>query len=780
MILMREILNIDNDWLFHLGEIEIGEPLQKGPIYSSSKSESARWGPAARYYDDYSDSYSKPVIPTDNWIKVDLPHDYIINQPLVKETNNARGYFRYQNGWYRKHIKITAEDSGKRILLQFGAVATHCTVYVNGHLIKRNFCGYVPFEAEITDMLEYDEKAVNVIAVYTDAKKHEGWWYEGGGICRHVRLVKTSPICIDTYGIHVIPEKKNDENWDVKVNVSLLNESDSNENIDLTVKLKHKDKVVAESKQTVITDAGAGTAVQFELSVFSPFLWDTESPNIYEAEVTLIKNGTEIDRDTTHFGFRTFCFDPDNGFILNGRRVQINGVCCHEGFGITGRAVPDAIQRYQIQLMKEMGANGYRTAHYPHDDATMDALDENGFIVMDETRWFNTDEESIKQLETLIKRDRNRPGVFMWSIGNEEPCYRNETGVRITKKLMRIIKALDTTRPITSAADADPLSSLTSGHIEMIGINYNLQKWDDIKRKYPNKPIFISECCATSTTRGWYEPDNAQLGRFSAYDKDTNSWFLGREKTTVYINSRKWISGSYQWAGIEHRGETLWPRICSNSGAIDMYLIKKDAFYQNKSFWSNTPMIHILPHWNLPEHIGENIRVVIYTNCDSVELIQDGYSLGTQNLSPYGHAEWNVTYAPGALTAIGSKNGVYIEETVKTSGEAKSLALHNVTDIPCKGKRGYILVNCVCHDNNGFIVPDADPEILFYIDNTSVATVKGTGSDVCDHVPPDSPIRRMWAGSCMALIETSGLPGEAALFAKSSGLISGKFKFSIK
>lgn len=777
---MREILNIDSGWLFHLGEIEIGEPLQKGPIYSSSKSESVRWGPAARYYDDRSDSYGAPVIPTDNWITVDLPHDYIVNQPLDKEANNTRGYIRYQNAWYRKRIKISANDSGKRILLQFGAIATHCTVYVNGHLIKRNFCGYVPFEADITDVVEYDENAVNVIAVYTDAKKHEGWWYEGGGICRHVRLVKTSPICVDTYGIHVIPEKKSDKCWIVSVNVSVLNESDSDENIDVIVKIKGKSGTAAEAKQTVFTETGKHADAKLELPVSSPLLWDTESPNMYDAEVTLIKNGEETDRDTARFGFRTFRFDSDEGFILNGRRVQINGVCCHEGFGITGRAVPDAIQRYQIQLMKEMGANGYRTAHYPHDEATMDALDENGFIVMDETRWFNTDEESIKQLETLIKRDRNRPGVFMWSIGNEEPCYRNATGVRIAKRLTRIIKALDSTRPVTSAADADPLNSATSDQMEMIGINYNLQKWDDVKLKYPDKPIFISECCATGTTRGWYEPDNSQLGRLSAYDKDTNSWFLGREKTAAAVTARKWIAGAYQWAGIEHRGETQWPRICSSSGAVDMYLIKKDAFYQNKSFWTDEPMVHILPHWNLSEHTGEEIRVVVYTNCEAVELIQDGVSLGTQHISDCGHAEWNVIYKPGSLTARGLRNGVYTEETVKTTGKAESIALYNVTDIPYKGERGYILVNCVCLDCSGLIVPDASPEILFYTNNTAAAKIKGTGSDICDHVPPESPLRRMWAGSCMVLIETSGLPGEITLFAKSHGLITGKFKFTVK
>ncbi|HAY97612.1 MAG TPA: hypothetical protein DCY23_04910, partial [Ruminococcaceae bacterium] len=533
---MREKICIDDNWLFHLGDFEKQAPKYKGPVYISSKSETQKWGPAARFYDDNSDSYADDrVLNCDGWENIHLPHDYMINRTPDKGCNNTRGYVKYENAWYRKHLNITGEDEGKRITLLFDGIATQSDIYVNGHIMKHNYCGYNPIEIDITDVLEYDEAAVNVVAVYTNAEVHNGWWYEGGGICRHVWLQKTEPICAETYGLYVLPEKISETEWNVLFTASVLNETENQKTADLTFRLLDGETVIGQATETVNINSYGKAEGKAKISVKAPRLWDVCDPYMYSADVIISADGIECDKYKTKFGFRTFKFDCDKGFILNGRRVQINGVCCHEGFGITGRAVPDSIQRYQIKLMKEMGANGYRTSHYPHDKATMDALDENGFIVMNETRFFNSDEDSIEQLEMLIKRDRNRPSVFMWSIGNEEPTHKNNVGVRITKRLAAAVKRLDGSRPVTSAIDADPLNCPVALCSELIGINYNLQIWDKIKEKYPDTPIYISECCATGTTRGWYYPDNPELGRFSAFDKDTNQWFLGREKTMAAI-----------------------------------------------------------------------------------------------------------------------------------------------------------------------------------------------------------------------------------------------------
>ena len=777
---MREKICIDDNWLFHLGDFKKQTPKYKGPVYISSKSETQKWGPAARFYDDKSDSYDDDrILSCDCWERVDLPHDYMINKTPDKGCNNTRGYVEYENAWYRKHLSISKQDEGRRITLLFEGIATQSDIYVNGHIIKHNYCGYNPIEVDITDVLEYDENAVNVAAVYTNAKAHNGWWYEGGGICRHVWLQKTAPVCAETYGLYVLPEKIGDAEWNVSVTASVLNETDTLKTADVSFKLLDGERVIGQADESVNIDGYGKSEGKVSISVKNPRLWDVCDPYMYGAEVIISVNGAECDRYKTRFGFRTFNFDCDNGFFLNGRRVQINGVCCHEGFGITGRAVPDSIQRYQIKLMKEMGANGYRTSHYPHAEATMDALDENGFIVMNETRFFNPDECSMEQLEMLIKRDRNRPSVFMWSIGNEEPAHRNDIGVRITKRLTAAVKRLDRSRPVTSAIDADPLNSPVALCSELIGINYNLQIWDEIKEKYPDTPIYISECCATGTTRGWYYPDNPGLGRFSAYDKDTNRWFMGREKTMAAISKRPWIAGSFQWSGIEHRGETVWPRLCSASGAVDLFLNKKDAFYQNQSLWTEKPMVHILPSWNMEEREGENVRVVVYTNCESAELFQDGCSLGRQDLKPMSHAEWNVIYKPGRLTVVGIKNGAEVSKTIETSGEAKKLKMEIVSELPVCGKRDALLIKCSCADSKGRFVPDAEPEVEFFCDNTLIARVSGTGSDNCDHTAANSNKRKMWAGLCSVLVETTGKRGEVTVYAKSPGLRSARITFSV-
>ena len=777
---MREKICIDDNWLFHSGDFKKQTPKYKGPVYISSKSETQKWGPAARFYDDKSDSYDDDrILSCDCWERVDLPHDYMINKTPDKGCNNTRGYVEYENAWYRKHLSISKQDEDGRITLLFEGIATQSDIYVNGHIMKHNYCGYNPIEVDITDVLEYDENAVNVVAVYTNAKVHNGWWYEGGGICRHVWLQKTAPVCAETYGLYVLPKKIGDAEWSVSISASVLNETESLKAADVTFILLDGEKVIGQAAETVNIDGYGKYEVKTSVSVENPRLWDVCDPYMYSAEVIISVNGTECDRYKTRFGFRTFKFDCDNGFFLNGRRVQINGVCCHEGFGITGRAVPDSIQRYQIKLMKEMGANGYRTSHYPHAEATMDALDENGFIVMNETRFFNPDECSIEQLEMLIKRDRNRPSVFMWSIGNEEPAHRNDIGVRITKRITAAVKRLDRSRPVTSAIDADPLNSPVALCSELIGINYNLQIWDEIKEKYPDTPIYISECCATGTTRGWYYPDNPGLGRFSAYDKDTNRWFMGREKTMAAISKRSWIAGSFQWSGIEHRGETVWPRLCSASGAVDLFLNKKDAFYQNQSLWTEKPMVHILPSWNMEEREGENVRVVVYTNCESAELFQDGCSLGRQDLKPMSHAEWNVIYKPGRLTVVGIKNGVEVSETIETAGEAKELRMEIVSEMPACGKRDALLIKCSCADCEGRFVPDAEPEVEFFCDNTLIARVSGTGSDNCDHTAANSNKRKMWAGLCSVLVETTGKRGEVTVYAKSPRLRSARITFSV-
>ena len=765
---MRKTENFCSGWLFHSGDVDRKYPIQKGPIYTQSKTITKIWGAAAMNYNDSSDGYTtEREVCTENWVPVNLPHDFTIAESPSKENNVTLGFLPLGNGWYRKRFTLCEADKGKQLFLDFEAVATHSEVYINGCLAARHFGGATPFRVDITNFVIFDGE--NVVAVYVNNSESEGWWYGGGGIYRPVWLVKADKISVDKYGIYVHPEKVNDSKWNVPVEITLRNDNTKciAAQIEILIQDNVGNEIISESVETEMTELSNKTVYK-NFSVENPMLWDTNTPNLYLLKTIVKVGGEAVDVSTVRFGFRTICFDSQKGFFLNGLPVKIKGVCCHQDYGLTGKAVPERVQRYRIKLLKEMGANGYRTAHYPHSETTMDFLDEMGFLVMNETRWFSTNEESIEALETLIKRDRNRPGVIMWSIGNEEPITLTDNGKKISERLREVVKKLDTSRPVTSAICNDPLDNAIPGELDVIGINYNIECYDDMHKKYPNIPIIASECCATGTTRGWYMDTCEKRGYLKAYDRDTNHWFLGRERTWKYLCEREWVAGSYQWAGIEHRGEGgWWPRLSSASGAIDLYLQKKDAFYQNQSHWRDEPMIHLLPHWNWIGHEGSDIDVWAYTNCDEAELFLNSISLGKIKIEKYGHAEWKVPYAAGELKVFGYRDGVVVtSDSIQTTGSPAALMLK----LEDSGVRtnDVAIITCYAVDEEGREVPDASPFISF--DTNELGFVEATGADNTDNVPPHCPDRKMWQGKCSVLVRTKEKTGRLRAYAKSNGL----------
>lgn len=776
---MREKILMDSGWKFHFGDIDIDYPRTKGPVYTQAKTETMKWGPAAPGYCDSADSYSSGVINTDYWEDVNLPHDYIIGQTPDIKNNSTLGYFDYQNAWYRKHFRLSESDRNRRITLYFEGVSNNCTIYINGCILKHNFCGYAPFEADITDFAVFDGE--NVLAVYINTSHHEGWWYEGAGIYRHVWLIKTAMTAVDLFGVFVNP-KKTEDGWDVSVETSVINENTSDSTVSVVTLIKDAEgNTVAETDETEITvkakDKGTAVCNAF---VESPKIWDIDEPNLYYAVTSVKYSGKTVDEVTDRFGFRTFRFDARKGFFLNGRNVKLKGVCCHQDYGITGKAVSDNVYRYRIELMKEMGANAYRTSHYPHAEATMDALDELGLLAMDETRWFTSTGEGKEQLAMLIKRDRNRPSVILWSVGNEEPLHLTERGVRITETLKAEIKKYDPTRPVTTAVSHDAHIAPVVGAVDVIGVNYQLNHYDEIHEKYPDIPFLSSECCATGTTRGWYLPDSAERGYINAFDHDTNEWFLGRERTWKFITDREWAAGAFQWAGIEHRGETVWPRLCSQSGAVDLFLQKKDAFYQNQSHWTDKPMIHLLPHWNHSGRDGEIIDVWAYTNCEEAELFLDGESLGTRRVEKYSHAEWKVPYRSGKLTVSGRNGGKEeASDSAETTGKAVSLGLRLENSVSCANGKDTAIITCFCTDSEGRTVPDAEGYMISFNAN-SLGTILGTGSDISDHTPVTSLDRRMRAGLCSAAVKVGNVPGTLKIYASAPGLDGASLSIELK
>lgn len=779
---MREKISFDKEWYFHRGEITYKEPLTKGFMYVSAKTERAHIGPASKDYRLYTDCFENNIEHKGElWKQVDLPHDYVIEGVPDARYNCALGFLHYDNAWYVKKFKLGKEDQKKRITLLFEGIASAAVIWLNGCLMKRHFGGYTSFEVDITDVVKFGEE--NTLSVYVSTQEHEGWWYEGGGIYRHVFLIKTALLSVDLWGVYAKPIYLGDEKWRVDTVVTLRNDEVREKEFEIkgTI-IDAAGKVASHSKIKGKIGGKEITEFNYNFTVISPERWSPDYPNQYVMRTEILSNGVVLDEYTTKFGFRTFRVDPEQGLFINDRHYKIKGLCGHADCGLLGKAVPDNIHRYKVQLMKEMGANGYRTTHYMQAEALMDALDENGFIVMDEVRWFESTEDGKKQLTTLIKRDRNRPGVFFWSIGNEEPHHTTEEGRRIFQSLMVLAKKLDDSRLVMAAVVDSPEKATVYKEMDVIGVNYNWDKYEGIHKKYPRKGIFASECCATGTTRGWYHSDDENLGYLSAYDKDASDLWRGREFTWKFLAEHDWILGGYQWIAFEHRGEAVWPRICSQSGAIDLFMQKKDAFWQNQSHWTDyrqMPMVHLLPHWNFAGLEGKPIRVVAYTNAPQVALFVNGKSFGLQRIERYGHGEWSVPYAPGYIEvrAYNEEGDQIASDRKVTSGRAEKLMLTlDTKDVTANGE-DVALLTCYAVDGAGNEVPDASPIVQFTAEGSG--KILSTGSDISEHSTVYSNIRKMRAGRIGIAVKMGTQPGEVCIIAASDGLSSAVLNWKI-
>ena len=758
---MREKINFDKNWMFHKGDISTVLSTQKMIVYNEAKTERALRGPASRNYNTSNTA-------TEQWQAVELPHDYVIHEALSPSGNEGLGFYPYHNAWYVKKFTLTKNYRNKRLTLLFEGVATHATIYVNGCLMKHNFSGYTEFEVDITDVVDFDQE--NTLAVYVNTEHHEGWWYEGGGIYRHVWLVKTDLVSIDLYGIYANPQKLSNDIWSVNTEITVRNDRFENKRVNILCEIiDSKGDIVAQNTCAGLITSREKRTFKTQINISSPKLWSPDSPALYSLRAHIYSGKNEADTQEVRFGFRTVVADPQKGLFINGKHYIIQGLCGHADCGLMGKAVPDNIHRYKVRLMSEMGANGYRTTHYPQSTVLMDALDENGFIVMNEVRWFESTEEGQKQLEMLVKRDRNRPSVIFWSLGNEEYFHGTDKGKRIAKSMYSALKKLDSTRYVMTAINVLPNEATICGDLDAIGINYNWGTYDLLHEQFPNMPILSSENCATGTTRGWYYEDDPNKAFITAYDHDSNEIFKSREYTWKYIREREWLLGGYQWIAFEHRGEAMWPRLCSQSGAIDLFMQKKDAFWQNKSHWTNKPMVHLLPHWNWKGREGETIRVFAYTNTERLELFLNGKSLGTRDVEKYGHGEWEVQYEPGTLEVRAYQNGKVVATDVRiTSEAAKKLMLKLDTEDVCANGEDIAIFTCYVVDENGREVYDASPIVTF--STNSLGRVYSTGSDITDHSSIFLPTRRMRAGRIGVAVKLGNISGELKLYAESDGL----------
>lgn len=740
----RERLLLDFGWKFYLGDNwGLGEQLGKA---------GQSYGAAGTKFDDSI------------WRTLNLPHDWALELPFDANANSDHGrkpigpaFPTNSVGWYRRTFSLPEADAGKRLWIEFDGVYRDCRMFMNGYLLAHHESGYNSFRCDITDTANCGGK--NVLAVRVDASQFEGWFYEGAGIYRHVWLETTSPIAVAPDGIFVYSKfQNNTPNGIAEIRLQTELKNSLSISVKATVRsqiLDPEGAPVAEcahptclnplsrlNLESMIYLCPPGMPVPSPkdgaTAVCLPELWSPESPRLYKLITTVESGGETIDCEQTAFGIRTLAFDPTNGFLLNGKPYTIKGTCNHQDAAGVGSALPDSLQTFRVVRLKEMGCNAIRTSHNEPTSELLDACDRLGMLVMDENRRLGSDPQNLAELEQQVCRDRNHPSVFIWSLANEEIVQRSDAGARNFETMQNLVHRLDPTRFCTAAMDSwssgrpDGFSTV----MDVQGFNYiNHGDMEGFHKSNPAKPCLGTEEASAYYTRGIYE--NTKTYK-SAYDDNKPGYGSTAEEWWKYYSARPWANGSFVWTGFDYRGETTpfgWPNISSEYGILDICGFPKDVYYYYQSWWTDKPVLHLMPHWNWPGKEGQDIDVRAFSNCEEVELFLNGQSLGRKAMPNNSHLQWMVKYAPGTLSAVGYTRGkVAAEEKVETTGAAATIQLTTDRSVINADGEDCSIITVSVGDASGRIVPVADNLIHFVVSGPGRIIGVGNGNPIC-HEP---------------------------------------------
>ncbi|MFH1369692.1 MAG: beta-galactosidase GalA [Planctomycetota bacterium] len=701
----RQHLLMDFGWRFALGHaFDADKDFKHGTSYFSYFAKTGYGdGPAAGNFDDRA------------WRIINLPHDWAVEMPFDNRGSHSHGYKAIGRafpensvGWYRKKFSIPESDLGKRIVIEFDGVHREARLWVNGFYIGTEHCGYSSFQYDITDYLNYGGD--NTIAVRVDVTMEEGWFYEGAGIYRHVWLTKTSPLHVAQYGTFVTSEIKA-ESATVTARTTIANEGGKEAAFDIVQTIQDADgkSVTSGEVKSLIFQPGQTKEYPCVMEVNNPKLWSLESPHFYKLVTSLRSQGAVIDKYETTFGIRSVRFDPNEGFFLNGKHVNLKGTNNHQDHAGVGTAIPDALQEFRIARLKSMGSNAYRCSHNPPTPELLDACDKMGMLVLDENRLMGSSPEHLMQLERMILRDRNHPCVIAWSLGNEEWAIEgNIKGARIASTMQTFAQRLDPTRRVTAASSGGWGQGISTV-IDLMGYNYIVHgDIDEHHKKYPNQPSMLTEESTASGTRGIYEDD-----RSKAYMSQADRKFARRsiERGIKFCAERPFIAGLFFWTGFDYRGEANpfgWPQVSTQFGILDLCGFPKDIYYYLKSVWTDEPVLHIFPHWNWAGKEGKPVSVWAYGNCEEVQFFLNGKSLGRKPMPKLSHIQWDVNYEPGTLLARGyAKGKEVITAKVETTGEPAVIRMiPDRTSIKADGEDVSVITVQV-EDDKGCVVPTA-------------------------------------------------------------------------
>lgn len=739
------------------------------------------------------------------WRSLDLPHDWSIEDllnpsgdsvvgPFTRKSigTTATGYTVGGTGWYRKHFKLD-NTSGKKYSIYFDGVYMNSDVWINGHHLGNHPYGYTPFYYDLTPYLKQNSE--NVIAVRVRNEGRTSRWYSGSGIYRHVWLISTSSVYVEPWGVYITTPTVTERTSEVKVSTTISNEKNLSSLKLINTIRDAQNKVVSSAEVNI----SSGKEIVQHLTVQSPMRWSPETPYLYQA-TSVIKQGNKIlDEVVTPFGIRSIAFSVENGFLLNGKSIELRGGCLHHDNGALGSATIDRAEERRVELMKKHGFNAIRTAHNPPSQSFLDACDRLGIIVIDEAfdQWqrektpddyhLHFDNWWKKDLNALVLRDRNHPSVVFWSIGNEINERVDSSGLAIARQLIAEVKRLDDTRPVTNALCSFydhptykwDTTATAFALTDVASYNYMMKEYESDHKKHPQRIMMGTE----------------------SYPKQIlNNWNL--------VEKHPYIIGDFVWTAMDYIGETglghthldnvrtpflqLFPWFNGWCGDIDLIGEKKPQLYFRDVVWRNSPMamlVHTsvpegrkeivsdwgwpdeLPYYYFPGSEGKTLPVNVYTRYEQVRLELNGKIIDQKNVSPNNlTASFEITYAPGTLKAIAIKDGKDVDSVVlQTPGKVAKIRLTPDRSSIKNSRNDLSYVKVELVDDNGRVVPESSVPLEFSItgEGEIAATASASPNDMQSF---QQPRHRTFRGQCLVIVRPKGGVGKVQLKANTPGL----------
>jgi len=720
------------------------------------------------------------------WRSLNVPHDWSIEGPYDRNNTTGRGggYLPDGIGWYRKTFLLDDEDASKLVFIDFDGVMANSDVWINGyHLGKRPY-GYSSFEYELTGHLNFGKDKKNIIAVRADNSiQPASRWYTGAGIYRHVHLVMTNPVHIEHWSSFITSSNITKENATVNIQSFVVNKSSANKAIVFqTDIISPSGKLVATAKTKQKVPFSKEANISQKVKITKPGLWDIDDPQLYVAVIKVFVDKKQVDELQSPFGIRDAKFVAASGFWLNGKNIKIKGVCMHHDGGAVGAAVPLGVWKYRLSILKSIGVNAIRTSHNPRAPEFLALCDQMGFLVMEENfdtwnakkshaeegynLYFNDWWE--RDTRDMVLRDRNHPSIVIYSVGNEIHDNLNDSaGFRKYKMQQDLVHSLDGTRPVTMALFRPALSHVyENGFADMmdvVGQNYRETELITAHEKHPDWKV---------------------IGTENGLTKD--AWLALRDSP--------FMAGQFLWVGFDYLGESDWPSVVFGNSLVDKTGDLREAGWQRKSWWSDTPMVYVLrksenagagdwiSDWSPTDMDTYDIaQLQVFSNCDQIELFLNNKSLGVKerpadNASP---RTWTVTFQKGTLKAVGKNNGkIVAEQELKTAGKPAKIILTADKPTIKNSWDDVVYLRATITDENGNPCLHADNKIKFNIDGAGVIAAVDN-ADVTSTEPFQSNERWAYKGTCVAIIKANGNVGDITVTANGDNLKQGKIVLKV-